>query len=158
MASSSEARAARGARRSFSSARVWSGVTDEVAASLHSDDETLFGSDLETVDSETPPSSPLAKRPRLYRAKNAPTYLPASETYSSVYIEYCEVQQEEEERVSLSTFKRIWHGHLPDIIFMTPRQDVCARCEQFRNNLRSSLSEQDRKDITENWLMHINSA
>ena len=65
MASSSEARAARRARRSFCSARVWSVVTDEVAASLHSDDETFFGSDLETSDSESPPSSPLAKRPRL---------------------------------------------------------------------------------------------
>ena len=349
MASSSEARGARRARRSLCSARVWSGITDEVAASLHSDDETFFGSDLETSDSESPPSSPLAKRPRLSdewantasdsdesstsctaelsetescgeadetlaadandeqisqhlsagcscsetdhfsametgevrsifqqisaeketdafllgvltagmfaddaphgsqgarkrvkfrysvfgqvcraafsyvfrigstrlkrlqklaaqkfcfpaphgglgrvpwnicttemrsrvvefirnyssinglpmpsaprgRANNAPTYLPASETYSSVYAEYCEAQQEEEERVSLSTFKRIWHAHLPDIIFMTPRQDVCARCEQFRNNLRSSLSEQDKKDIIENWLKHINSA
>ena len=41
---------------------------------------------------------------------------------------------------------------------MTPRQDVCARCEQFCNNLRSSLSEQDKKDIIENRLKHINSA
>ena len=65
MASSSEARAARRARRSFGSAHVWSGVTDEVAASLHSVDETVFGSDLETGDSESPPSSQLAKRPRL---------------------------------------------------------------------------------------------
>ena len=352
IASSSEARTARRARRLFCSARVWSDVTDEVAASSHSNDETFFGSDLETSDSESPPSSPQTKRPRLSdewantasdsdesstsctaelsetescgeagetlaadandeqilqhlsagcgcsetnhfsametgevrsisqqisaepeketdafllgvlsagmfaddaphgsqgarkrvkfrysvfgqevcraafsyvfrigstrlkklqrlaaqkfcfpaphgglgrvpwnifttemrsrvvefirnyssiyglpmpsaprgRAKNASTYFPASETYSSVYAEYCEAPQEEEERVSLSTFKRIWHAHLPDIIFMTPRQDVCARCEQFCNNLRSSLSEQDKKDITENRLKHINSA
>ena len=65
MVSSSEARTARRARRLFCSARVWSGVTDEVAASLHSDNETFFGSDLETSDSESPPSSPPTKRPRL---------------------------------------------------------------------------------------------
>lgn len=353
MASSSEARAARRARRSLCSARAWSGVSDEVAANLHSDDETFFGSDVELdSDTESEPSSPPAKRPRLSdhwsdsgsdaeqsssgaaeqtdaagsqgsadetlvadetdeqisqrlsagcscadanhfsalmtdevnavfqqiraapakdtdcfligvltagmfaddaphgsdglrrrvkfrysvfgrevcreafsyvfrigssrlkrlqklaaqkrcfpaphggfggvpwnvcteemrcrvaefirnyasinglpmpaaprgRANNAPTYLPASETYVSVYMEYCDAQQEGEESVSLSTFKRIWHVRQPDVIFMKPRQDVCAKCERFRNNLRTSLSEQDKKDITEAWLKHINSA
>ena len=66
MASSSEPRAARRACRSLCSARAWSGVPDKVAASLHSDDETYFGSDVELdSDMECEPSSPAAKQPRL---------------------------------------------------------------------------------------------
>ena len=57
---SSEARAARRARRSSCVARVIDGASDEVVATLVSDDDEFFGED--TI-SESPPGSPPAKRP-----------------------------------------------------------------------------------------------
>jgi len=60
------ARAARRARRSLCTARVWSGVNAVVAASLASDDETFFGSDVDVdSDVESAPASPAAKLPCL---------------------------------------------------------------------------------------------
>ena len=92
------------------------------------------------------------------RADNAPTYLPASESFVTVHHEYCEAQMEGEQRVSHSTFKQTWHVHNPDVTIMTPRQDVCARRESFRNRLRKPVTEYDKKQRTEEWLQHINHA
>lgn len=99
---------------------------------------------------------PMPAAPR-GRANNAPTYLPASESFSSVHIDYC-TAQEGDEMVSLSTFKRIWKTHHPDLRFMKPREDVCARCENYRNNLRHSLSDHDKRKVTKEWLAHIDLA
>lgn len=99
---------------------------------------------------------PMPAAPR-GRANNAPTYLPASDSFVSVHIEYCKAQGDEDQ-VSFSTFRRIWKKHHPDIKFMKPREDVCARCEQFRNKLRHSLSERDKKHLTEEWMTHIDLA
>ena len=39
---------------------------------------------------------------------------------------------------------------------MKPYEDVCAPCEQNRDQLRSALSEGDKDLPMEDWLAHIN--
>ena len=39
---------------------------------------------------------------------------------------------------------------------MKPYEDVCAPCEQNRDQLRSALSEDDKDLLMEDWLAHIN--
>lgn len=100
---------------------------------------------------------PMPAAPR-GRAHSAPTYLPASDTYVSVHADYCKAQQEGEPTVSISTFKRIWKTDHPDIKFMSPREDVCGKCEQFRNNLRTMWSEGSKRELSEKWMQHIDLA
>ena len=66
MSATSDTRAARRARRSLCTARVWLDVDEDVAACLASDDDTFFGSDVDVEsDMASTPSSPAAKRPCL---------------------------------------------------------------------------------------------
>lgn len=100
---------------------------------------------------------PMPAAPR-GRANDAPIFLPASDTYVSMHADYRKAQQADEECVSLSTFKRIWQSEHPDLKFMDPRQDVCAKCEQFRNNLRVMMSEKDKAELSQKWRQHIDLA
>ena len=83
---------------------------------------------------------PMPAAPR-GRAQVAPTYLPSSCTYQSVWAEYRKVQQANEDLATYRSFLRIWHKRLPHIQIMSPRADVCAKCEQLRDQLRNASSE-----------------
>ena len=96
---------------------------------------------------------PMPAAPR-GRGQSAPTYLPASNTYVSVHAEYCKAETEGE-RVSLSSFKRIWHMHHPDVKFMVPTEDVCATCERLRNLLRVELSEDGKVSLSNQLKSHV---
>ena len=86
---------------------------------------------------------PMPAAPR-GRANTAPTYLPSSCTFQSVWTLYCQAQQGDEETMGYHTFLRLWHRKLPSIVIMSPRIDVCARCERLRNEMRNAGSEQDK--------------
>ena len=43
-----------------------------------------------------------------------------------------------------SSFRSVWHQCTPHILFMTPRTDVCDRCEVLRRGVMTSLTEQDK--------------
>ena len=99
---------------------------------------------------------PMPAAPR-GRGHTAPTYLPASNTYSSVHAEYVRAQ-EQETTVSLRSFRRIWKRSLPELKFMVPTEDVCAKCESLRDRLRVEISEQGKLDITKCLKEHVESA
>ena len=87
------------------------------------------------------------------RANNAPTYLPAIASFVTVHDDYSKAKGCEES-ASLSTFKQFWKIHHTDK-FMKPCEDVCAPCEQHRNQLHSAPSDGDKDLLIEDWLVHI---
>jgi len=82
---------------------------------------------------------PMPAAPR-GRAQTAPTYLPASCTYQSVWAQYSRAQGGGADRVSERSFRRIWRKRLPHVQIMSPRIDVCAKCEQLRDAIKHATS------------------
>jgi len=83
-------------------------------------------------------------------------FLPANETYSSIYNYYSNSIDEVPDilSVSYSTFCRIWKTYLPDIKFLTPRSDLCGFCKEHRFNAKYWTQEEKDKKIIE-WSNHI---
>ena len=97
---------------------------------------------------------PMPAAPR-GRANTAPTYLPSSCTFQSVWTLYCQAQQGDEETMGYHIFLRLWHRKLPSIVIMSPRIDVCARCERLRNEMRNAGSEQDKLQTASELKSHV---
>ena len=85
---------------------------------------------------------PMPAAPR-GRAQTPPTYLPASCTYTSVHAEYVKAQGENQ-AMKLKSFQQLWHSRVGNVKFMRPTQDVCATCEQLRDDKRSAKSEEEK--------------
>ena len=94
------------------------------------------------------------------RAQNPPIYLPASSSFKAVHDLYTAAQPEEDDLPMLSyeAFLRTWHVQCSDIQFMTPRSDVCASCESYRNHCRVAATEADKILLTNNWTEHLREA
>ncbi|RGB24601.1 hypothetical protein C1646_772843 [Rhizophagus diaphanus] len=89
----------------------------------------------------------------------AVTYLPASESYASLWRLYTETienidNDNESLAVSIRTFCRVWQKYLPGIKFLSPRSDLCYKCKLMRFNSQMwSASELEQK--IEEWNRHI---
>ena len=101
---------------------------------------------------------PMPAAPR-GRAQDAPTYLPASSTYSSVHSDYKTAAKAAGVQViGYQSFIGIWKEKCPSIKFMKPREDVCARCEQYRADSKTAKSEEERVKCLQDWKDHIHLA
>ena len=92
------------------------------------------------------------------RAKNPPIYLPASQNYMIVhskYVEACQAKDPHARFLKYKSFTQMWKKCLPDIVFMTPRSDVCATCENFRYKLRNAINEEEKIKYTTDFSLHI---
>lgn len=92
------------------------------------------------------------------RADNPPIYLPASQNYTIVHSKYVEASLANDPQVKFlkyKSFTSVWKRCLPDIVFMTPRSDVCATCEQFRIDIRDVISEEDKVKLSTEFAAHI---
>ena len=92
------------------------------------------------------------------RADNPPIYLPASQNYKIVHVKYVEACLEKDPRMRFLKYKsfvNVWKQCLPDIVFMTPRFDVCARCEQFRFQLREATCENNKIRVASEFANHV---
>ena len=69
------------------------------------------------------------------RSGRANIYLPASQNYTIVHSKYVEACQSKYPSARFFEIQVICECFLPDIIFMTPRSDVCAKCQDFRSKL-----------------------
>ena len=62
-------------------------------------------------------------------------YLSADITYLFLHTQYLEVTENNNEyRVSYTTFNRIWKKFLPHIKKLTPRSDLCLKCKDMQFN------------------------
>lgn len=92
------------------------------------------------------------------RAKNPPIYLPASQNYTIVhakYVEACLSKEPHMRFLKYKSFTQLWQRCLPDIVFMTPRSDVCSTCEAFRIQIRDAVSEVDKVTAATDFASHI---
>ena len=70
------------------------------------------------------------------RADMPPTYLPASQNFKTVHAQYVTAcTSTNSTHVGYSVFKSVWHHCMPHVRFMTPQTDVCAMCEEMRQNV-----------------------
>ena len=93
------------------------------------------------------------------RANQAPTYLPAHQNDKIVHQKYREARTKANEPfMQYRSVLDVWHACVPHIIFMTPRTDVCQKCEDFRIAIQRAVSEDDKKGSfqtsTHIWKFH----
>jgi hypothetical protein len=86
----------------------------------------------------------------------AVTFLPADNSYSSLYRLYSDNFDEDSDyNISLSTFHRVWKKYLPEIKFLTPRSDLCNLCKEMRFSSKYWAESEIEKKVNE-WNYHIN--
>lgn len=92
------------------------------------------------------------------RADNPQIYLPASQNYTTVHSKYVEACLDKDPSVSYLKYKlftSVWKRCLPDIVFMTPRSDVSAICEEFRILIRDASCEDDKVKFSTEFASHV---
>ena len=92
------------------------------------------------------------------RAVNPPIYLPASQNYTIVhskYVEACLAKDSHIRYLKYKSFISVWQKCLPDIVFMTPRSDVCSTCEEFRIQIRDATHEEDKVRLSTQFASHV---
>ena len=95
------------------------------------------------------------------RASNPPIYLPASLNYKIVhskYVEACQLKDTHVRFLAYKSFVNMWKRCLADIVFMTPRTDVCAVCEGFRFQLKDATREEEKVKLTAAFTTHLEAA
>ena len=90
------------------------------------------------------------------RAGQPLVYLPASQNKKIVYKDYeCSCALMSEKPVGYRSFRNIWRKCLPWICFMTPRTDVCYRCELHRLEVKSACDENEKKESLKRFSGHL---
>jgi hypothetical protein len=93
------------------------------------------------------------------RADMPPTYLPASQNFKTVHAQYVAAcVSTSNQHVGYSLFKSVWHQCMPHVRFMTPRTDVCAVCEDMRQNVQCAVTEEEKVSAMTSFQQHIESA
>jgi hypothetical protein len=70
-------------------------------------------------------------------------YLPSDTTYRSVYRDYRRSLQEKNNDKIISYYAFRWHWKLlcPEVQFMSPRTDLCKKCQFFKDDIQMKLSD-----------------
>ncbi|XP_053376640.1 uncharacterized protein LOC123565268 [Mercenaria mercenaria] len=90
------------------------------------------------------------------RSDEPPIYLPSSDTKLSIHQQYKEVCIENDKLyVGLTTFKDLWSLCVPHIKISSPIEDVCRTCEDFRQEIKLAMSEDDKLSATGRYQSHI---
>ncbi|XP_053407975.1 uncharacterized protein LOC123547720 [Mercenaria mercenaria] len=83
-------------------------------------------------------------------------YLPALNTKLSIHKEYVTACVQNDKRsVGLTTFKDVWNRCVPHIKIMSPREDVCKKCEDFRQEISLARNEDDKLSATGKYHQHV---
>ncbi|GES74104.1 hypothetical protein GLOIN_2v1777628 [Rhizophagus clarus] len=81
------------------------------------------------------------------------TFLPASESYSSLYRLYTSTIEDLDQKIiHLTTFWRIWNKYIPEIKFLSPRSDLCFKCKEYQFKLQR---EQNSEIQVAEWNNHF---
>ena len=92
------------------------------------------------------------------RADIPPIYLPASHNYKTVHDIYVKsvMEKDASQRVmQYRSFIDVWHKCIPEVQFMTPRTDVCAVCEKYREKIKTAISEEEKISCTSQFSDHL---
>ncbi|EXX61866.1 hypothetical protein GLOIN_2v1484099 [Rhizophagus irregularis DAOM 181602=DAOM 197198] len=89
-------------------------------------------------------------------------FLPTSYSYMSVYRDYVQAYKDEYGRemraVAESTFHKIWKLLIPSLQFMSPKSDLCEKCETMKLEIQHTTQHEKKLSVTENYLAHLNRA
>lgn len=87
--------------------------------------------------------------------------LPTSDSYTSVWKKYRNGRKPLSESgdrpprvVGYNTFRRLWKQMTPHIRFMSPRTDLCDRCEELKNGIRHAPSHQQTARLVGEYDSH----
>lgn len=76
----------------------------------------------------------------------------------SKYVEACQSKDPQMRFLAYKSFINTWKRCVADIVFMTPRTDVCAICENFRTQIKNSTSEEEKVSVTSDFSSHLQEA
>lgn len=93
------------------------------------------------------------------RGADAPIFLPAYQNYKVVHSAYFDAATESGiTPLKYHAFRELWLCHFPSVKFMTPRQDVCYKCELLRESVRCAVGEEEKEQAVEEFMAHIKAA
>ncbi|KAH3858424.1 hypothetical protein DPMN_101048 [Dreissena polymorpha] len=82
-------------------------------------------------------------------------YLPASTTKLDLFKDYQQNCASNIRIVKLTAFKSIWSSCVPNIRIASPRDDVCAICENLRKRVVDAIEEDEQLEATDAYGDHI---
>lgn len=83
-------------------------------------------------------------------------FLPSSGNKSSLHSTYVTSCTEANKRhVGLTTFKLLWRDCCPHIKYMTPRSDICPKCENHRANISTAAGQQEKQEHLQAFTEHL---
>lgn len=83
-------------------------------------------------------------------------FLPSSGNKSSLHSTYVTSCTEANKRhVGLTTFKLLWKDCCPHIKYMTPRSDICPKCENHRANISTAAGQQEKQEHLQAFTEHL---
>jgi hypothetical protein len=87
------------------------------------------------------------------RATGATIFLPTEMTYKSVHQDFIASRKEDDKLKSLKfgIFLKLWHQLTPHIQFMSPRSDLCDKCQQLKNEIHACQDEETKKELKKNF-------
>ncbi|XP_060586615.1 uncharacterized protein LOC132742275 [Ruditapes philippinarum] len=101
---------------------------------------------------------PMPAAPR-GRDGEAPILLPSNLTKASLHSQYCQACEESDVRkLGVSSFKNVWKNCIPHIKIMSPKDDVCHKCEQLRHSVMDAVTEQAKLDAANCHREHVQDA
>ena len=95
------------------------------------------------------------------RADMPPIYLPTSYNYKIVHDIYVKSLMEKDAShriMQYRSFIDVWHKCIPEVQFMSPRTDVCAVCEEYRDKIKTTFLEEDKISFTSHFSDHLSQA
>ncbi|XP_062578888.1 uncharacterized protein LOC134240830 [Saccostrea cucullata] len=95
-------------------------------------------------------------QPNVKNQGNPCIFLPSSGDKFTLHFSYVTSCTETNKRhVGLTTFKLLWKDCLPHIKYMTPRSDICPKCEEHRANISSAAGLQEKQDHLQEFTEHL---
>lgn len=76
-------------------------------------------------------------------------FLPATESYLSLFRLYNSTIKEIQQTISSTSFISIWKLYLPEIKFLSPRSDLCLKCKTMHFNISHIPTMQLEQTINE---------
>uniref|UniRef100_K1R879 Uncharacterized protein n=1 Tax=Magallana gigas TaxID=29159 RepID=K1R879_MAGGI len=95
-------------------------------------------------------------QPNVKNQGNPHIFLQSSGNKSSLHSTYVTSCTEANKRhVGLTTFKLLWRDCCPHIKYMTPRSDICPKCENHRANISTAAGQQEKQEHLQAFTEHL---
>lgn len=95
-------------------------------------------------------------QPNVKNHGNPSVFLPSAGNKTLLHSTYVTSCRETENRhVGLTTFKLLWKDCCPHIKYMSPRSDICPKCENYRANISTAAGLQEKQEHLQAFTEHL---